>query len=93
MPEYKHPLFSRSRRDASTLKISWRYEVIQGAEGKKTAIFPHSEFVDFIKNNTSHGWICMKCGTLIQQKMLYHMTLRSSQSCIAFNVKVKVKIF
>ncbi len=36
--------------------------------------------------------MCMKFGTLIEQKMLYRMALRSPQSYIAFNVKVKVKM-
>ncbi len=34
----------------------------------------------------------MKFGTLIEQKVLYQMTQRLSQSDIAFKVKLKVKL-
>ncbi len=34
----------------------------------------------------------MKFGTFIEQKMLYRMTTRSSQSDVAFKVKPKVKL-
>ncbi len=75
-----------------------RSGVIKGVKSRTKSIF--SAILNFwiLPNihksiDTSHGWIGMKFGTLLECRMLYQMTPRVFQSEVAFKVKLKATLF